>query len=190
MECLSFPSPGDLTDLGINLGRLHHRQILNRLSYEGSPRNGILVDNSLSGQKLFFFFKLFSCINTFSESVQCVCSINDNRCKAEFCSPPTTLCQLMVHKHKGTKKKTHLLPLHCFTFLLPAEKGGEGGFIVFKHLMLKHFSHFISVSKALNYSCHFKANKTTSESSGYLKSHSYVNGAASLLPSCSLWRPS
>ena len=35
---LPFPSPGDLSDLGINLGLLPYRQILHHLSQQGSPR--------------------------------------------------------------------------------------------------------------------------------------------------------
>ena len=36
---LPFPSPGDFPDPGIELGLLHYRQILYRLSYDGSPKN-------------------------------------------------------------------------------------------------------------------------------------------------------
>ena len=34
---LPFPSPGDLPDPGINLGLPHCRQMLYRLSHQGSP---------------------------------------------------------------------------------------------------------------------------------------------------------
>ena len=36
---LPFPSPGDLSNQGIELGLLHCRQILYQLSYEGSPQD-------------------------------------------------------------------------------------------------------------------------------------------------------
>ena len=36
---LPSPSPGDLPPQGLNLGLLHHRQILHHLSYQGSPGN-------------------------------------------------------------------------------------------------------------------------------------------------------
>lgn len=70
------------------------------------------------------------------------------------------------------QKETHI-SYHCTgSRSHHPEKGGEKVFTVFEHLMLKHFSHFISVSKALNYYCHFKAKKIIPESLGYLKSHS------------------
>ena len=36
---LPFSSPGDLTNLGLNLNLLHCRQILYHLSYQGSPQH-------------------------------------------------------------------------------------------------------------------------------------------------------
>ena len=38
---LPFPSPGDLPIQGLDLGFLHCRQILYRLSHQGSPTNFI-----------------------------------------------------------------------------------------------------------------------------------------------------
>lgn len=86
-EVERFLLPGDLPDLGLNLGLLHLRQSLNRLSYEGSPGMEYWWITAFQDKKLtcsLLFILLFPHINTFSESMQCVCSINANRCKAEF----------------------------------------------------------------------------------------------------------
>ena len=40
---LPFPSPGDLPDPGIEPGLLHYRQILYRLSHQGSPKGGTVT---------------------------------------------------------------------------------------------------------------------------------------------------
>ena len=50
---LPFPSPGDLSDPGIEPGLLHCRQILYRLSYQEDKCMSKLFDlgNSLTGKK-------------------------------------------------------------------------------------------------------------------------------------------
>lgn len=134
--------------------------------------------------KTYVFCYYHVLIPSETEPIQCVCSINDNRYKAEFLFISNNFMPVTVHQHKGTNGKIYLPTTLLFQIPINLRERGTGSnqYLSTSMLSIFHISSHLAF-KALNYYYHFKAKKTVSESLNKLSKVTQISKWQSQPPS-------